>query len=46
LAKIFSHSVGCLFCLKGIYKNSAAPPKDQTCKSWASKKEKRYKPKA
>jgi hypothetical protein len=31
---------------KGISKNSETPLKDQTYKSWALKKEKRYKPKA
>jgi hypothetical protein len=30
---------------KGIWNNSATPSKDQTCESWALKKEKRYKPK-
>jgi hypothetical protein len=30
---------------KGISKKSVTPPKDQTCESWALKKEKRFKPK-
>jgi hypothetical protein len=31
--------------VKGICKNSVAPSKDQTCESWAMKKEKRSKSK-
>jgi hypothetical protein len=31
--------------MKGTHKNSAIPSKDQTCESWALKKEKRCKTK-
>jgi hypothetical protein len=31
--------------VKGIYKNSATPSKDQNCESWALKNEKKCKPK-
>jgi hypothetical protein len=30
--------------VKGIHKKSESPLKDQTCESWALKKEKRFKP--
>jgi hypothetical protein len=33
-----------LRAVKGIYKDSAIPSREQTCESWASKKEKRCKP--
>jgi hypothetical protein len=31
--------------MKGIHKKKATPSKDETCESWALKKENRYKPK-
>jgi hypothetical protein len=31
--------------VKRIHKNSATPSKDQICETWASRKEKRNKPK-
>jgi hypothetical protein len=34
-----------LRAVNGICKNSVIPLKDQTCKPWALKKEKKYKPK-